>query len=80
MLQVSALTLASVLGSLALGPQWPRSDARPAARVAGAALRVAEMPRAVPPPDFAAAQRDIVAAAAEGFAPDSGLLRSVQLR
>ena len=75
---MSAVTLASVLGSLALGPQWPRSDARPAARAAAAALRVGALPGAAPLPDYTPAQRDVAAAAAQG--PAGGLLHSVQLR
>lgn len=78
MLQVSAVTLASVLGSLALGPQWPRSDARPAACAAAAALHIAALPGAAPLPDYSPSQRDVAAAVLQG--PAGGLLHSVQLR
>jgi hypothetical protein len=80
-LQVPPVTLASVLGSLALGPQWPRSDARSSACAAAAALRVEALPGAAPLPDHTPAQRDVAAAAAEGPAASvGGLLHSVQLR
>lgn len=74
------MTIASVLGSLALGPQWPRSDARLAARAAAAALQLDSMPAAAAPPNFTTAQRAVAATPALGAATDGRILRRVQLR
>jgi len=84
--QMAPVTLASVLGALALGPQWPAADASPAARAAAAALAPGGLPAALqggtaaPPPDYRTAQEDLAAAAAAGAFPGGRLLRRVPLR